>query len=113
MSSTGVTTDDWAAFYQGLQETEVAPDCKIRWDGRIAEPVLMERSPEGVFFDQHGLAGMHNSWNAYSSIVIEAGQTTGQRGNYRKGNADLVAARGEVQHAPTATTGYDVELLCR
>jgi hypothetical protein len=77
ITNTGVTTNDWAALYEGFQETEVPPDCTIRRDSRNAEPVLMERTPEGFFFDRPGLAGMHKSWNAHSSIVIEASQPMG------------------------------------
>lgn len=118
LSSGGVTMHgDWPSFYTAFRDTDVAPDCKLRWDGRISNPDVVERLGDGYRFDHQNLASHHsdgtNRWESYATFVTRGNGATGSYGTYRQGIWQTIYTRGDVQHALNDFTGRDVDVLCR
>ncbi len=114
MSSGGIPLfGDWLEFYPMMRDQAGAPECKLRFDGRIADPELVETTGDGFYFDFHSLAGYHDSWDSYAAFYLRAFDAIGLAGTYRRGHDDTVWRRGRAQHALGTINAYDVDVVCR
>jgi hypothetical protein len=117
LSSGGVPLyGDWGDYYASMASHAGAPDCKLRFDGRIFEPEVIETTGDGFYFDAQQLGAYHDNWDSYASFYLRAYQPTGLAGTYRRGHAsssNAVYLRDRAQHPLGTMSPYQVDVLCR
>ena len=92
----------------------MAYECRIGFDGRLTNPVLLDHSSAVLYFDHIGLTGYHNGWDAYATVVLPPVGTPSIQGSYRRGHDDIVWRRDRDQYALSGTPLYrDFEYYCR
>jgi hypothetical protein len=93
-----------------------AYDCKLRLADRLMMPPLMEHTGPGgakLLFDELSLSAYHDAWDAYATLVVQDGATTGIAGSYRSGNTGAVWQRDRDQHTRSAINPEPIDFLCR
>jgi len=106
----------WDGFFTSMADTQHGFDCRLRYDGRLTMPVLMEHGNQGsdyLFFDFLSLTAFHNGWDSYSTVSVRPGITSGFGSSYRRGHANEVWKRDRQQHLLYDLHGTQLEFLCR
>ena len=113
-SAGAILSGTWNNFFGGLTNTSTAYYCRIRADGRIMKPELMELAAtnEPLYFDMAGLAALNGSWDAYAGVLLTKASQSAIYGSLRRGHAYYVWRKGRQQYAVSASISVTTEFLC-
>ena len=115
MTSVGaVAAGDWDNFHGGLSDISKVYDCRIRADGRVLRPQLLELAgtADPLYLDMAGLSGFYNSWDAYAGILLKNDAQSAIYSSMRRGYGSEVWKKGRAQYGVTQTLNTTSEVLC-
>ena len=108
--------NDWNAFFGQFSGDIRAFECKVRWDGRVTMPVLVEHGNSGgnyLYFDFLGLSAFHDGWDAYATLLAKGGLAAGFGASYRRSHHTVVWKRDRDQNSLFDFHNATLEFLCK
>ena len=109
--------NEWAGFRGPLASHDRGFDCKVRYDGRVTHPPLIEHGTQSGFevllFDEISLTGRHDAWEAYATNVAFADQSAGIGASYRRGHHNNIWMRDRQQSLLYSFQQMGLEYLCK
>ncbi|RME54477.1 MAG: hypothetical protein D6795_04185, partial [Deltaproteobacteria bacterium] len=113
--SGAISGSGWSQFHD-LVAGQTA-DCKLRFDGRILLPELIEFSDLSFHFDAVSLVATHDTWDSYALFLVEKETRAGIGSCYRRGHDNIVWMKDRAQHDhtpwPDEFVAKSADLLCR
>jgi len=105
----------WSSFHPVLSDLTRGNWCRVRFDGRVGTPVLMEYGDagKGLLFDFLGLGAFHDGWDSYAGVWARSGSTSGMGGSYRRGHHTVVYQYDRLQNSTFTLQAAQLEFLCR
>ena len=107
----------WAGFHGPLASHNRGFDCKVRYDGRVTSPPLIEHGLQSGFelllFDELSLGAFHDGWDAYATNVAFSGQSAGIGASYRRGHHNVVWKRDRQQSLLYSFQQMGLEYFCK